>query len=87
MKEQQQQKPTKKRTFIYFYRRILIKSNIKLTKEQKERIFKIVRIDFYNPFLGHARIVARQIFYELGSPVSKVIFHKHKILCFIKILT
>lgn len=77
----------RKRNFIYFSSRILIRSQINLTKQQREEIFEIIRRITQNPFYGCEYQIVRSIFYKIGNPVCKVEFKPRKIVFDIKIKT
>ena len=77
----------KKRTHRYLSGRILIKSDIYLTRNQRDEILKIVRTTINNPYYGCEYQITRNIFYKLGKPVYGVHFYSNRIGILIKIIT
>ena len=76
---------TKKRTFRYFSGRILIKSEIKLTKNQRTEIFDIVRKSLEKIYYGFERQIPREIFHKLEGNVHSVEFYTTRLGFLVKI--
>lgn len=75
MKTQKFKEFIRKRNFRYLSGRILIKSEIPLTKQQREDVFNIVRKTIQNPYYGFDRQIPRAIFHKLEGYVYSVEFY------------
>ena len=75
----------RKRTFRYFSGRILIKSEIRLTKQQREDIFHTVRKTVQNPYYGFDRQIPRVIFHKLEEYVYSVEFYMTRLGYLVKL--
>lgn len=75
----------KKRTYIYLSGRILIKSEIKLTEQQRKEIFDIIRKNVENPYYGYQQQMTRKIFHKLENLVYGVEFSLNRIGYLVKI--
>lgn len=85
MKHQKIKKAKKNRTFFYFSGRILIRSEIKLTKQQRKEIFKIIRINIHYSPKAYAFYTARRISHTLKNEVSSVSVLANALFYIIKI--
>lgn len=85
MKIRHKRKKIKCKKFIYFLGRVIIKSDIKLTKIMKKRIRDIIKDNTTYPYYGYDYTITKTIFYLCGKNVAGVYFVHNRIFFFVKI--